>query len=133
MNFALDYDGCGNADIEAFHAAVAELQDRGHRVYVVTMRYPSECAKVIEDYGVIADGIIPTSRRRKREACEKLGLPISIWIDDHPMAVEKDAKDIWPEVTPEGMIHAVDHRTGELAESSPEPLRDFSMLMIPVF
>ena len=114
MNFAFDYDGCANADVPTFIDVISTLQKAGHKVFIVTMRYPSECRQVIEDFGGLVDGIIPTSRHSKREACERLGIKIHIWTDDTPLAVEKSAGEIWGEVTPEGCIHSIDHTTGDV-------------------
>ncbi len=133
LNVALDYDGCANADVPAFLSIVATMQNFGHKVYIVTMRYPSECRSILEEFGTFVDGIIPTSRHSKREACESLGIKIHIWMDDTPLAVEKSAGDIWGEVTPEGCIRSIDHTSGETGETKVEPLTNFSMLMIPVF
>ena len=66
MNFAFDYDGCANADVPTFIDVISTLQKAGHKVFIVTMRYPSECRQVIEDFSGLVDGIIPTSRKAKR-------------------------------------------------------------------
>ena len=116
LNIALDYDGCANADIPTFVSMVKLLRSAGHNVFIVTMRYPSECAEVKEHFGQYVNDIIPTSRRAKREACEKLYLRIHIWMDDNPLAVEYSAHDIWGKTTPEGTIHSIDHATNDPVE-----------------
>lgn len=133
LAFAFDYDGCANVDVDTFRKTIASLQEAGHKVYIVTMRYPSECRQVIEDFGVYADGIVPTSRNSKRSACESLGLKIDVWMDDNPRAIEESALQIWGTRTEEGTIHAVDHATGDPCESKVVPLHDFSALMVPSF
>lgn len=133
MNFAFDYDGCANADVPVFMDMIISLQEAGHKVYIVTMRYPSECHQVIEDFGGLADGIVPTSRKAKKPACDALGLDIVIWMDDNPRAINEHGMQIWGMETPEGTIHAVDHATGLPCETQVVPLTDFSALMIPHF
>lgn len=44
MNIALDYDGTFTAAPNVFIELVKNMQTAGHKVYIVTMRYPSECA-----------------------------------------------------------------------------------------
>lgn len=131
LGFAFDYDGCANVDVDTFRWMIASLQEAGYKVYIVTMRYPSECREVIEDFGVYADGIVPTSRNSKRSACESLGLQIDVWMDDNPRAIEESALQIWGTRTEEGTIHAVDHATGDPCENKVVPLEDFSALMLP--
>lgn len=133
MNFAFDYDGCTNGDVPTFIDVISTLQKAGHKVFIVTMRYPSECRQVIEDFSGLVDGIIPTSRKAKRAGCESLGLKIDVWMDDNPRAVEEHGMQIWGMETPEGTIHAVDHTTGDVCEAQAVPLTDFSELMVPVF
>lgn len=109
MKLALDWDGTGNQDIGLWMIFVMAAQKRGHEVHIVTMRYPSEAiigqTGIPEDFALMVDGVHFTSRKAKRTFMEQKGIKIDVWIDDHPMAVEKDAKDIWEAVTPEGHIH----------------------------
>jgi len=86
-------------------------RSRGHKVWIVTMRYPSEVnnpknpEKSIPQYFIDAvDGIVFTSREAKRPAVEKVGIEIDVWIDDNPIAVEKSATEIWGWHTPEGVV-----------------------------
>lgn len=43
MNIALDYDGTYTADPDMWLRFVEEAQAAGHKVFIVTMRYESEC------------------------------------------------------------------------------------------
>jgi len=102
MNIALDYDGTYTMDPDLWLPWVYGAITRGHTVYLVTMRYPSECMNL--EPKLIATGlhIYPTSRRAKRPFMEHSGVKIDVWIDDNPRAVEEDADAIWPVSAPEG-------------------------------
>lgn len=109
MNIALDYDGTFTNDPSMWLRFVADAQRQGHSVYVVTMRYPSECDGT---RGAILDPrlkslsvpVVCTSRMAKRPVCEALGIRIHIWIDDNPEAVHWDASMIWETPSPEGNV-----------------------------
>lgn len=109
MNFALDWDGCANQDLLLWGAFVRRAHAGGHSVFIVTMRYPSEVnadsemVKFALDHGVRT--IITTCRKAKRPYVDRtLGIPIHVWIDDHPQAVDQDADQIWGRATPEGQV-----------------------------
>ncbi len=111
MNIGLDWDGTCTEDAELYFMFVNLARSRGHKVWIVTMRYPSEISnpknpeKSIPQYFIDAvDGIIFTSREAKRPAVEKAGIKIDVWIDDNPIAVEKSAAEIWGWHTPEGVV-----------------------------
>ena len=105
MNFGLDYDGTITSDPELWKTWAFKAKARGHKVYVVTMRYPSELVAptpIDTVWFAIADKVIATSRLAKRPFMRNEGIDIHVWIDDHPEAVVLDAKDIWPDPAPEG-------------------------------
>jgi hypothetical protein len=105
MNIALDYDGTYTSQPEMWLRFVLDAQFHGHVVYVVTMRYPSECTgdhSFDHRLGALGVAILATSRKAKKPYCDEIGIPMHIWIDDHPEAVHKDADDIWPTPAPEG-------------------------------
>lgn len=104
MIIGLDWDGTTNRDMETFEKIVYTLKKAGHKVYIVTMRYPSECRFIPPKWNKIVDGVIPTSREPKRIVTEALGIKIDIWIDDFPEAVTMHARDIWGQASPEGVI-----------------------------
>ena len=111
MNIGLDWDGTCTEDTELYFMFVNLARSRGHKVWIVTMRYPSEVnnpknpEKSIPQYFIDAvDGIVFTSREAKRPAVEKVGIEIDVWIDDNPIAVEKSATEIWGWHTPEGVV-----------------------------
>ncbi len=106
MNIALDYDGTFTAAPNAWLAFIDLMRAAGHSVYIVTMRYASECdgSKGTVDTR-LRDRCVPiisTARTAKKPFCEKLGLQMHIWVDDHPEAVHNDASSIWQDVSPEG-------------------------------
>jgi hypothetical protein len=103
MNIALDYDGTFTSDRSLWLRFIGHAQNSGHTVYVVTMRFPSECEEL--DFQILRRAgclVEPTSRKAKRPHCEREGIDIHIWIDDYPQAVDLDASEIWPTQAPEG-------------------------------
>lgn len=105
MNIALDYDGTYTGDPNMWLRFVLDAQAGGHNVWVVTMRYASECQKPEEfdrRLTALQVPLVCTERLAKKPFCEKLGIYIHVWIDDHPEAVHKDAAQIWVNPSPEG-------------------------------
>ena len=89
MIFALDFDGTYTADPELWDQWVRLCRRRGHRVYVVTMRYPSEA--VPDELAELVDRVIYTGRRAKKQLLDSRGILIDIWIDDRPEFLFEDA------------------------------------------
>lgn len=87
LNIGLDYDDTYTRDIELWNAFIAYARKRGHKVYLVTWRFPEECAIVHRDLAGKVDGIYPTSRLAKEKYMYSKGIRIDIWIDDNPSAV----------------------------------------------
>lgn len=124
MRIGLDYDGTVTSDYMGFVAFVRMMRQRGHEVYITTMRYISECRNDLE-FCVFAknvDGVIATGREAKKEYCLKYGITIDVWIDDNPRAVEESAKQIWGTPSPEGTVVIEDHATGIPKRVQMEPL-----------
>lgn len=114
MRIGLDYDGTVTSDYMGFVAFVRMMRQRGHEVYITTMRYISECKNDLE-FCVFAknvDGVIATGREAKKEYCLKYGITIDVWVDDNPRAVEESAKQVWGTSSPEGTVVIEDHATG---------------------
>lgn len=113
VTFGLDYDGTVTSDYHGFIALVELLRNRGHKVYVVTMRYESECRqdKDFMHFTTLVDGYIPTGRQAKRDAVKLSGVNVHIWIDDNPQAVDMSASQIWGTPSPEGTIVIEEHGT----------------------
>ena len=112
MNFGLDYDGTITGAPNTFDKVINVLRADGHKVYITTMRYPSECKEIEVLFGNCVDGIIPTSRMSKEKVVERIGIKIDIWIDDNPKAVHMSADEIWGKASPEGQIVIEDHNNG---------------------
>lgn len=115
MHIGLDWDGTVTAESTGFANFVNDMKTLGHKVYIVTMRYPSECVRdpMMRRWAHGVDGIIPTSRRAKKDVVDELGIKIHVWIDDHPEAVNKCAAELWDKPSPEGTVFIVDQVTGE--------------------
>jgi hypothetical protein len=115
MNISLDWDGTVTAESTGFANFVNDMRALGHKVYIVTMRYPSECVRdpMMRRWAHGVDGIIPTSRRAKKEVLDELNIKAHIYIDDHPEAVNKSAAELWDKPSPEGTVFIVDQVTGE--------------------
>lgn len=104
VTFGVDFDGTITSDPVGFLVLIDLLKSRGHKVYLVTMRYPSECVNdpLMKEFYDLVDGVIPTSRMAKKEVCDREGIKIHIWIEDTPKAVHMCAKDIWGFSSSEG-------------------------------
>lgn len=82
MNLALDHDGTFTADPELWAQFCRLAQARGHKVYLVTMRFPEE--GIDDRASKVVDAVIYTSRDAKKAYVDKINLGIDIWIDDSP-------------------------------------------------
>src|SRR5687768_9714104 len=91
MLIALDYDGTYTADPGLWHPFIAASRARGHRIFVVTMRFPSEGREVEQRLGPHVDRIIFTAREAKRRHLQRLGHDVDVWIDNHPEYIDADA------------------------------------------
>lgn len=107
---ALDFDGTISTDVEHWKKFVKAARKRGHKVYIVTMRYPSELHErrsngmtIHEEWSMLVDGILPTSRMAKRKYCTRLKIVPDIWIDDRPMAIYQDANVVFGDSSPTGL------------------------------
>lgn len=69
------------------------MQQNGHNVYCVTMRYTKEAAPIREAIGNKVDGIFCTGRKAKRQFMYARGIRIDVWIDDEPGWIINDAAD----------------------------------------
>ena len=129
MKFGLDWDGTTDKDVPLWRAFAADAKSRGHEVYIVTMRYPSERMKpkspITVDWDDLVAGIHFTSRKAKKPFMEALGIEIDVWIDDHPKTVNENAKEAFGMETPEGVVisnlkeviwHSVDAINADIKE-----------------
>jgi hypothetical protein len=110
MNIGLDYDGTFTSDPTMWVRFITDATLRGHSVWIVTMRYPSECdgtkGTIDQRLREMRVPIVCTSRAAKGPHCKKLGIDIHVWVDDNPQAVHQDAMSIWSDSSPEGHIIA---------------------------
>jgi len=104
MTFGLDWDGTVTGDPTMWLLWCILARKRGHKVYIVTMRYPSECQDIPLIFKENVDGIFPTSRGPKQEFMLKHDIVVHVWIDDNPKAVYQNAMQIWGASSPEGHV-----------------------------
>ncbi len=103
MNFGLDYDGvCTGSGLDLWLEWVKLAKLHGHKVYIVTMRFLSECSVIPESLTQFTEGVYPTGRMAKKPHMGALGIKIHVWIDDHPEAIHKNAIEIWGVIASEG-------------------------------
>ena len=79
MNIALDFDGTYTADPELWDKFILLCQNSGHKVTIVTMRYPEE------GINNLPYDVIYTNRKAKIKYCLKKGITFDIWIDNNPL------------------------------------------------
>jgi len=94
MIVAIDYDNTYTCDPLSWDEVIETLKKSGHTVYCVTMRY-EELHESMEVYAALngkVDAIFCTGRKAKRDFMEGMGINISVWIDDMPLAILKDFK-----------------------------------------
>lgn len=92
-NISLDYDNTYTADPMLWIQFVRSAQARGHKVYLITMRYedkPAE-ADAVKSIADLFDGVVFTNRLAKRKVAHSKGIHIDIWIDDSPVWIGEDA------------------------------------------
>lgn len=110
MNIGLDYDGTYTRDPRLWLRFVREAMRSGHRVYVVTMRYPSEQDSPDNPMDpALLRAVWSTNftcRKAKVPYMKKLGVHIDVWVDDQPRALIMDAAEAFGSpCTPEGHVH----------------------------
>ena len=127
-NIAFDHDGTITEDPQAFFLMAALFKARGHKVYIVTMRYESE-GDFDPIWKDVVEDIIFTGRQSKRSTVASRGIEIHIWIDDNPKTVDHNAIDVWGWVSAEGDIIIEDHGSNKpssaLITESVYQMKDF--------
>jgi hypothetical protein len=95
LNIALDYDGTYTEDPELWDMFIRKAREKGHKVYIVTMRCettPGEYDEVKHYLDDKVDGMIFTNRKAKAKFCWiERGMSFDIWIDDNPQWVVQNA------------------------------------------
>ena len=93
MRIALDYDDCYTADPDTWRKVIRVLEDAGHEVVCVSARFNN--AENLEELGRNLPrhmNIVLSEHKAKAEVMHKRGLPVDIWIDDWPNAIDPDKK-----------------------------------------
>lgn len=106
----LDWDGTVTTNPDAFFKIAKIFKEAGYGLYIVTMRYRSECHNIPDHWINLVDGLICTSRRAKKEVTEEQGVHVHIWIDDNPAAVYLCAQQVFGSSSPEGFVVTPSHR-----------------------
>lgn len=91
MNIAIDYDNTFSADPEGWTEVIKLMQVRGHKFVCVTGR-SNESSMMTEPVIRAINGLIPivfAGALWKKEAAEKAGWKIDVWIDDCPWMIGK--------------------------------------------
>jgi len=101
---ALDWDGTVTESVGQWFTAAVMLA-KIYKIYIVTMRYPSEIDQVMQGFaqGISAE-IIATGRKAKMTYTKQLGIEVNVWIDDNPKAVLMNALEAFGGDTPEGHV-----------------------------
>jgi len=100
----IDWDGTVTASVGQWFTAAVMLA-KIYKIYIVTMRYPSEIDQVMQGFaqGISAE-IIATGRKAKMTYTKQLGIEVNVWIDDNPKAVLMNALEAFGGDTPEGHV-----------------------------
>lgn len=111
MNIGLDWDGTVTSDPVLFYTFCLLAKRHNHKVYIVTMRYPSECADIDQEWRNVVEGIYATGnpatqdREAKANFMLRQGINIHVWIDDNPRAIHYSGRQIWGDTcSPEGHV-----------------------------
>ncbi len=92
FSIAVDYDGTYDLEPRLWNQMIAAFRIHGHKVYLVTARYPDEVDNYVLNallYGR-TDGIYYTSRKAKKQYMLDRGIEIDVWIDDKPKYILED-------------------------------------------
>ena len=87
LNIALDFDNTYTADNVLWDAFINLAVSLGHKVYIVTMRCPTNDTIPIRLPDNLC-GIFYCNGNPKRSYCNDVfGVEFNIWIDDHPEGI----------------------------------------------
>lgn len=86
-NIAIDFDDTIDADRELFKLWIEAALDRGHNVCIITNNYADQRGDII-DYGLnVGVPVFFAGTMHKSDFAEKRGIPVDIWVDDHPQGI----------------------------------------------
>jgi len=91
MLLALDYDETYTEDPEFWDLVIALAVTRGHSVICATMRHEHEGEEIVSSLGHKVERIIFTGRKAKHQFVQEAGYYPSVWIDDSPHWLFRDA------------------------------------------
>lgn len=128
MVIALDWDGTVTMDLDGWLGFVRWMNNQGHSVYIVTMRYPSERDPDMAQFSPYIRAVVFTQRGAKKPTMDRLGVTVNVWVDDNPRAVLEDAQAIWGRATPEGQVVTTNEAAGEPVVHVP-PAVDYDELV----
>jgi hypothetical protein len=88
MTIAIDHDDTFSADPHLFLHFIASARLRGHRVIMVTMRYPNQTGGMEEAIQCFdKSDIFFTGHNLKKPFMERQNIHVDIWIDDTPESI----------------------------------------------
>lgn len=88
MIIAIDYDGTYSRDPQTFDTIIALLKSAGHTVICATYRSADNIQPVIDSIGKLCP-VILAGNGWKREAAEKAGYKVDVFVDDMPSSIER--------------------------------------------
>lgn len=91
MLLALDYDETYTEDPEFWDLVIGLAVTRGHSVICATMRHEHEGEEIVSNLGHKVERIIFTGRKAKHRFVQEAGYYPSVWIDDSPHWLFRDA------------------------------------------
>lgn len=96
MNLSIDFDETYTRDPEMWNLFIELAKHRGHTVYCITARAPSNLNKmeVYETIGKLIgeDNCLFTDAMAKAKYAYDRGIHIDVWIDDLPSNVDNNKK-----------------------------------------
>lgn len=109
MNIGLDFDGTFTEDPESWHVFIDLFKNKGHSIFLITMRHPEEANRAMKDLSKKIP-VVFTGRKAKQafvgdnfkahfwkeetkkwETEDRNGMAINVWIDDNPLWVLTDS------------------------------------------
>ncbi|AQQ43259.1 hypothetical protein [Burkholderia cenocepacia] len=90
MNIALDFDGTFTEDPEAWHVFIDLFKNKGHSIFLITMRHPHEANRAMKDLAKKIP-VVCTGRQAKQAFAAAQGININVWIDDNPLWILTDS------------------------------------------
>lgn len=88
MIVAIDYDNTYTAAPDLFNEIIRLFQEAGHTVVCVTGRPEIMGQPVLDSIGKLVP-VVFAGQQWKREAAEKRGYKVNVWIDDMPEMIAK--------------------------------------------